>query len=127
VIAADVVLAGLAPPHLVVAALALATTIGQTAAAIPLVVVTRRICGKAAVQGVTRATLAGLAAAAVGGAVGVAVSLAAPAGSKLVAGGVSVVAAGCAVIAFGAVAYFLDDGDLRAVLGQVRRAVRAWA
>ena len=127
VIAADVVLAGLAPPHLVVAALALATTIGQTAAAIPLVVVTRRICGKAAVQGVTRAALAGLAAAAVGGAVGVAVSLAAPAGSKLLAAGVSVVAAGCAVIAFGAVAYFLDDGDLRAVLGQVRRAVRAWA
>jgi putative peptidoglycan lipid II flippase len=127
VIAADVVLAGLAPPHLVVPALALATTIGQTAAAIPLVVVTRRICGKAAVQGVTRAALAGLAAAAVGGAVGVAVSLAAPAGSKLLAAGVSVVAAGCAVIAFGAVAYFLDDGDLRAVLGQVRRAVRAWA
>jgi len=127
VIAADVVLAGLAPPHLVVAALALATTIGQTAAAIPLVVATRRICGKAAVQGVTRAALAGLAASAVGSAVGVAVSFAAPAGGKLVAAGVSVVAAACAVIAFGAVAYFLDDGDLRAVLGQVRRAVRAWA
>ena len=127
VIAADVVLAGLAPPHLVVAALALATTIGQTAAAIPLVVATRRICGKAAVQGVTRAALAGLAASAVGSAVGVAVSVAAPAGGKLVSVGVSVVAAACAVIAFGAVAYFLDDGDLRAVLGQVRRAVRAWA
>jgi len=127
VIAADVVLAGLAPPHLVVAALALATTIGQTAAAIPLVVVTRRICGKAAVQGVTRAALAGLAASAVGSAVGVAISVAAPAGSKLLAAGVSVVAAGCAVIAFGAVAYFLDDGDLRAVLGRMRHAVRAWA
>ena len=127
VIAADVVLAGLAPPHLVVAALALATTIGQTAAAIPLVVATRRICGKAAVQGVTRAALAGLAASAVASAVGVAVSVVAPAGGKLVAAGVSVVAAACAVIAFGAVAYFLDDGDLRAVLGQVRRAVRAWA
>ena len=127
VIAADVVLAGLAPPHLVVAALALATTIGQTAAAIPLVVATRRICGKAAVQGVTRAALAGLAASAVASAVGVAVSVVAPAGGKLVAAGVSVVAAACAVIAFGAVAYFLDDGDLRAVLGQVRRAVREWA
>jgi putative peptidoglycan lipid II flippase len=127
VIAADVVLAGLAPPHLVVAALALATTIGQTAVAIPLVVVTRRICGKAAVEGVTRAALAGLAASAVGSAVGVAISVAAPAGGKLLAAGVSVVAAGCAVIAFGAVAYFLDDGDLRAVLGRVRRAVRAWA
>jgi putative peptidoglycan lipid II flippase len=127
VIAADVVLAGLAPPHLVVAALALATTIGQTVAAIPLVVVTRRICGKAAVQGVTRAALAGLAASAVGAAVGVAVSVAAPEGGKLLAAGVSVVAAGGAVIAFGAVAYFLDDGDVRVVLGRVRRAVRAWA
>ena len=127
VIAADVVLAGLAPPHLVVAALALATTIGQTAVAIPLVVVTRRICGKAAVAGVTRAALAGLAAAAVGTAVGVAVSVAAPAGSKLLAAGVSVVAAGCAVIAFGAVAYLLDDGDLRTLLGRVRRAARVWA
>jgi len=127
VIAADVVLAGLAPPHLVVAALALATTIGQTVAAIPLVMVTRRICGKAAVEGVTRAALAGLAAAAVGTAVGVAVSMAAPTGSKLLAAGVSVVAAGCAVIAFGAVAYLLDGGDLRTVLGRVRQAARVWA
>jgi len=127
VIAADVVLAGLAPPHLVVAALALATTIGQTVVAIPLVMVTRRICGKAAVEGVTRAALAGLAAAAVGTAVGVAVSMAAPTGSKLLAAGVSVVAAGCAVIAFGAVAYLLDGGDLRTVLGRVRQAARVWA
>jgi putative peptidoglycan lipid II flippase len=127
VIVADVVLAGFAPAHLVVAALALATTIGQTVAAIPLVIVTRRICGKAAVEGVTRAALAGLAAAAVGAAVGVAISVAAPAGSKLLAAGVSVVAAGCAVIAFGAVAYLLDGGDLRTVLGRVRQAARAWA
>jgi putative peptidoglycan lipid II flippase len=127
VIVADVVLAGLAPAHLVVAALALATTIGQTVAAIPLVIVTRRICGKAAVEGVTRAALAGLAAAAVGAAVGVAISVAAPTGSKLLAAGVSVVAAGCAVIAFGAVAYLLDGGDLRTVLGRVRQAARAWA
>jgi putative peptidoglycan lipid II flippase len=127
VIVADVVLAGFAPAHLVVAALALATTIGQTVAAIPLVIVTRRICGKAAVEGVTRAALAGLAAAAVGAAVGVAISVAAPTGSKLLAAGVSVVAAGCAVIAFGAVAYLLDGGDLRTVLGRVRQAARARA
>jgi len=95
--------------------------------AIPLVMVTRRICGKAAVEGVTRAALAGLAAAAVGTAVGVAVSMAAPTGSKLLAAGVSVVAAGCAVIAFGAVAYLLDGGDLRTVLGRVRQAARVWA
>jgi putative peptidoglycan lipid II flippase len=126
VIAADVMLAGLAPARLVVAALALSTTIGQTVVAIPLVIATRRICGQAAVQGVTRAALAGLAAAAVGGAVGVAVSVAAPAGSKLLAAGVAVVAAGCAAIAFGAVAYLLDDGDLRVVVGRVRQLARVW-
>ena len=31
---------------------------------------------------------------------------------------------GCAIIAFGVVAYLLDDGDLRAVLAWVRRAAR---
>ena len=57
VIAADVVLVHLVPPHLVVAALALGTTIGQTVVAIPLVFVTRRICGKAALQGLSHAAL----------------------------------------------------------------------
>ena len=105
VIVADVVLAELAPPRLVVAALALGSTIGQTVVAVPLVIVTRRICGPAAVRGVGHATMAGLAAGVVSAAVGVGVSLAAPAGGKILAAGVAVVAAGCAVIAFGAVAY----------------------
>src|SRR5207344_679003 len=48
VIVADVVLAALAPARLVVAALALGCTIGQTAVAIPLVIATRRIRGPAA-------------------------------------------------------------------------------
>jgi hypothetical protein len=43
---------------------------------------------------------------------------------KLVAVALAVVAAGCAILAFGVVAYILDDGDLKAVLGWVRRAVR---
>ena len=54
---------------------------------------------------------------------GVAVSLAVPLHHKLVAVFVAVPAAGCAIIAFGVVAYFLDDGDLRAVLAWLRRAV----
>src|SRR6185437_2076451 len=41
----DVVLGQLLPPHLVAAAIALGNTAGQTAVAIPLVLVTRRICG----------------------------------------------------------------------------------
>jgi putative peptidoglycan lipid II flippase len=122
VIVADVVLVGLVPARLVVAALALGTTIGQTVVAIPLVFVTRRICGTAAVEGAGHAALAGLAACAAGAAVGLAVSLAVPLHHKLVAVALAVPAAGCAIIAFGVVAYLLDDGDLRAVLAWVRRA-----
>ena len=121
VIVADVVLAELVPSRLVVAALALGNTVGQTVVAIPLVILTRRICGKAAVQGVSRAALAGLAAGAAGAAAGVAVSMAVPVHHKLEAFALAVPAAGCAMIAFGVVAYLLDDGDLWAVLAWVRR------
>ncbi len=117
---AQVVLAELAPAHLVVGALALGNTVGATAAAIPLVIVTRRIRGKAAVQGVGRATLAGLAAGVVGAAVGVAASLAIPVNHRLLYAIVGALAAVCAVAAFGAVAFLLDDGDLRDVLRVVR-------
>ena len=122
VIVADLVLAGLAPPHLVVAALALGNTIGQTVAVVPMVIVTRRICGPAALAGANHAAGAGQAAAVVSAVTGVLVCLAAPAGGKLIAAGVAVVAASCAVIAFGLVAYVLDRGDLRAVVGRLRRA-----
>jgi hypothetical protein len=107
----------------VVAALALGTTVGQTVVAIPLVFVTRKICGPAAVQGVWHAALAGLAACAAGSAVGVAVSLAVPLHHKLMAVVLAVLAAGGATIAFGLVAYVLDDGDLKAVLARTRRAI----
>ena len=123
-IVADVVLAELVPARLVVAALALGTTIGQTVVAIPLVSVTRRICGPAAVRGAGHATLAGLAACAVGAAVGVAVSLAVPLHHKLAAVALAVPAVGGAILAFGLVAYFLDNGDLKAVLAWVRRVAR---
>ena len=42
---------------------------------------------------------------------------------KLAAVVVAVPAAGCAIIAFGVVAYFLDDGDLKFVLAWLRRAM----
>jgi len=121
-IVADVVLVQLVPPRLVVAALAFGATFGQTVVAVPMVMVSRRICGKAAVQGVSHAALAGLAACAAGAAVGVAISLAVPIHHKLEAFVLAVPAACCAIIAFGVVAYFLDDGDLRAILAWVRRA-----
>ncbi|HEY7429136.1 MAG TPA: lipid II flippase MurJ [Streptosporangiaceae bacterium] len=121
VIVADVVLVALVPADQVVGALALATTIGQTVVAIPLVIVTRRICGKASVHGVGHATVAGLAAAAAGTAVGVGISVALPVSHKLLDVGVAVLAAGGAVIAFGAVAYLLDNGDLRVVMARARQ------
>jgi putative peptidoglycan lipid II flippase len=119
--AAMAVLAELAPAHLVVAALALGMTIGQTAAAIPLVIVTRRIRGPAAVHGVGRAALAGLAAAAAGAMAGAAVSNSLPVSHKLLAAGVGVLAACCAVIAFAIVAFLLDDGDLRAIWARLQQ------
>jgi putative peptidoglycan lipid II flippase len=121
VLLSEVILAELAPARLVVAALALGNTIGSTAAAIPLVIVTRRIRGNAAVHGVGRATLAGVAAGAAGAAVGVAVSLAIPVSHKLLYAMVGAVASGCAVIVFAAVAYVLDDGDLRMAIARIRR------
>jgi putative peptidoglycan lipid II flippase len=124
VIVADVVLAELAPARLVVAALALGNTIGQTVVAIPLMVVTRRICGRAAVEGTGHAMLAGLAAGVAGAAAGVAVSLAGSGGGKLLAAALAVVAAACAAVAFGAVAFLLDRGDLRSVADRLRRLRR---
>jgi putative peptidoglycan lipid II flippase len=127
VIVACVVLVPLVPARLVVAALALGTTVGQTVVAIPLVLVTRKICGPAAVQGVRRATLVGLAACAAGITVGVAASLAVPLHDKLMAVVLAVLAAGGAIIAFGLVAYVLDDGDLKAILARTRRAIWLWS
>ena len=124
VIVACLVLVPLVPARQVVAALALGTTIGQTVVAIPLLFATRKICGPAAVQGAWHAALAGLAACAAGSAVGVAISLAVPLHHKLVAAALALPAAGGAIIAFGVVAYILDDGDLKAVLAWVRRAIR---
>jgi putative peptidoglycan lipid II flippase len=122
----EVVLAELAPARLVVAALALGNTIGSTAAAIPLVLVTRRIRGRAAVQGVGRATLAGVAAGVAGAAVGLVVSLALPVSHRILYGITGALAAGCAVIVFAGVAYFFDDGDLKMALAGLRRIATEW-
>jgi hypothetical protein len=51
--------------------------------------------------------------------VGVAISIALPLSHKLVDGIVGLVATGFAVVVFGAVAFFLDDSDVRAVLARL--------
>ena len=124
VMLAQVVLTELMPARLTVAALALANTIGQTAAAIPLVIVTRRIRGQAALHRVGQATLAGIAAAVAGAVAGLGASVVLPTSHKLLAAGTGVLAAGCAVIAFGVVGFLLDPGDLRAVMARLRRVAR---
>jgi hypothetical protein len=124
VIAADAVLALLVPPRLVVAALALGSTIGQSVVAVPLVLAARRIRGPEAVRGTGRAALAGAAAGVAGAVAGVAVSLALPASDKLLAAGVAVLAGACAVLAFGLVAYLLSDGDLRDARTWLRQVTR---
>ncbi len=121
VIVAEVVLAEIVPSRLVVPALALSTAIGQTAAAVPLVIATRRIRGKTAVEGIGRATLSGLVAAIAGTAVGVAVGVGLPADHKLLAALAAVLAAGCAVITFTAVAFVLNRGDTAVALARVRQ------
>jgi putative peptidoglycan lipid II flippase len=122
VMAADLVLTDLLPARLVVAALALGNTVGQTVAAVPLVLATRRICGRDALAGTGHAMAAGLAAGAVAAAVGVAISLADSGGGKLSAVEVAVAAAACCIAAFGAVAFLLDRGDLRAIARRLRQA-----
>ena len=121
---ASVILVSLVPAHLVVAALALSTTIGMLIPAVPLVFAIRRIRGEAAVAGVGRAALASLAAGAAGAVIGVAVTLAAPAGGKLLEAGAGAAAAAVAVAAFGAVAYVLDKSDLRTAVAPLLRLAR---
>jgi hypothetical protein len=121
---AQVVLVELLPGRLTVAALALGNTIGQTAAAIPLVIVARRIRGKAALHKVGRAVLAGVAAGAAGAVAGLGVSVALPTNDKLPAVGSGALAVGCAVIVFGGVAFLLDPSDLKALLARLRQIAR---
>src|SRR6266568_6616593 len=121
---AQVVLAEVVPTHLVVAALALGNTVGMVGAAIPLVIVTRRLRGETALRGVARTTLTGLVAAVAGTLAGVAVCVELPASGKLLDAGFAILAVCVSVAAFGGVAYLLDDGDLQVVLARLREAVR---
>jgi putative peptidoglycan lipid II flippase len=119
--AAQLALVPIVPARFVVGALALGNTIGVTVVAIPLVFVTHRVLGRAAVQGVGHVTITGLAAAVGGGLVGVAVSLALTGTGRLAEAGAGAVAAGCALLAFVGIAFCLDDGDLRPALARLRQ------
>ena len=126
-IVVSIPLALLAPPRLVVPALALGSTVALLAVAVPMVFAVRRIRGAAAIAGLGHATLAGLVAGGIGSAVGVGVCLALPSGGKVFEAGVGAVAAALTVVAFGVWAYALDRGDLRMAAGRLRRLARARA
>ncbi len=115
----------MAPPHLVVPALALAGTIGYLVVVVPMVFAVRRARGPAAVAGVGQATLSGIAAGAAGAAVGLAATLVMPTGGKIFEAGAGVLSAALALLVFGLVAYALDRGDLRTAAGRLRRFARA--
>jgi putative peptidoglycan lipid II flippase len=122
VIVADLLMVPFVPAGRVVPALCLGTTIGLTFSGIALLILVRRECGGAALLGVTRAFLAGLAGCAAAAAAGSAVAsvTGAEVGPGLllnvgVCAGVTLVV--CAV--FGALVVWLDGGDLRAALSHL--------
>jgi hypothetical protein len=121
---AQIVLAEVVPTNFVVGALALGNSIGMIGAAVPMVIITRRIRGRAAVEGVGRTMLTAVAAAIVSAVAGASVSIAWPTTHKLPAIVVGMFAAAASVIAFGAVAYLLDNGDLRVVVARMRQVLR---
>jgi putative peptidoglycan lipid II flippase len=123
-IAVSIPLVELAPPRLAVAALSAGSTVALLVVAVPMVIATRRFRGNAAVAGVGRATLAGLAAGLAGGVVGAGVALVLPTGGNLLEIASGGLATALAVLVFGVVAYALDKRDLRMVVTRLRRFAR---
>jgi len=114
----------LAPPHLAVGALALASSVGQIAVAVPMVIATRRLRGSASVAGLGHATFAGIAAAAAAAAAGLAAALVMPTGGAVLETGVGAVSTLLAIVVFGVVAYALDKRDVRSAVGRLQRFAR---
>jgi putative peptidoglycan lipid II flippase len=126
VIAADAAIVPFVPPDRVVPVLGLGTTFGLTVSGIALLILVRRERGPAALHGVPRAFLAGLAggvaAAAAGSALASAVSGAEPghAGGFLFNVGLSLLIAVVVAGVFALVVLRLDGGDLRTALSRLR-------
>jgi putative peptidoglycan lipid II flippase len=109
----------LTPPRLTVGAIALGSSIGYLAVAVPMVIAVRRIRGEAAVRGAGRATIVSLAAGVAGGTLGVAVTLLIPSAGKLMDGASGALAAAVAIAGFAVVAYAFDRGDLKTAVQRI--------
>jgi putative peptidoglycan lipid II flippase len=123
VIAADVAAVELVKARWVVPVLGLGNTVGLTISGVALLVAVRRARGAAALHGTVRAGAAGLTAAVAGAGVAAALSAAVPVAGVIPNGLMALAVCGCAALAFGAVAYALDGGDLRAAVARVSRRV----
>ena len=119
VIVADLLIVPFVPQAWVVPALGLGTTIGLAAAAVALTVAVRRALGAAALAGLPRAGLAGLGGGLAGAAAGAGVAVALPVQGFFPNAAVTVLAAATATIAFLAVTFLTDGGDLRAVTARL--------
>ncbi len=127
VIVANAAIVPFVPASRVVPVLGLGSTFGLTVSGIALLVLVRRECGPAALSGVSRAFLAGLAGCAAGAVAGAAVSSvisgavpALPAGGLLLNVGLSVLVAVVVTAVFAAVVLRLDGGDARSALSRLR-------
>ena len=127
VIAANAAVVPFVPAARVVPVIGLGTTFGLTVSGVALLIAVHRERGPAALHGVVRALLSGLAGCAAGAAAGWAVAAAIsasvpalPAGAFLLNAGLSVLVAVVVTAVFAAVVLSLDSGDLRTALARLR-------
>jgi peptidoglycan biosynthesis protein MviN/MurJ (putative lipid II flippase) len=124
VIVAELAIVPFVPRGWVVPALGLGTTIGLAAAGITLTVAVRRALGRAALRGLPRAALAGLAGGLAGAAAGAGVAAALRVSGFLPNAAVTVLAAATTTAAFLAITFLTDGGDLRAVTARLLSRAR---
>jgi putative peptidoglycan lipid II flippase len=124
VIVADLIAVPLVRDSAVVPVLGLANTVGMTAAGLALLAAVRSARGAAALRGVWRALGAGLAGAVAGAGAGFGVTELLQVSGRWPNAGVAVLAGVCALGVFGAVVAALDGGELRSLLGRIRRRLR---
>jgi putative peptidoglycan lipid II flippase len=125
VIVADLLIVPFVPRDRVVLALGAGTSVGLTVTGVALLVLVRRERGAAALAGVPRAFLAGLAGCAAGAAVGSAFSMVVRVHGFFPNVGVSIGVSAVVTAVFCAVVVDLDGGDLRTALRRLRTRVPA--
>jgi peptidoglycan biosynthesis protein MviN/MurJ (putative lipid II flippase) len=121
VIVADLLIVPFVSRSAVVPWLGAGTTIGLSGSGVALLMIVRRVRGRAALRGCARAALAGLAGALAGAAAGLGVAAGLPVAGFWPNVAVTLLASAAVLVAFFAVVAWADGGDLRAVL---RRVVR---